>query len=196
MAKEISQAEQRRFQVFADQHNRDWGAPIDIRTGHAVGPFSPRFKAPWYPDSQFIRHDPNDQRKIIIDYYAIVTERDDAMGEYEMNRLRAAQSLYGAAFTSMLGKTPYDDPPELVNKVGAPPMSRHFPAAAQEGNQWILGFSEKVPKWAQEILDREAAKRNARLYLDADDAVDIDEQFDPDATGGKTEPVGKRKKVA
>jgi hypothetical protein len=190
MAKELEQPQYLRYATKSDQHGRDWGGVIDIRTGTSVGPLDPKFTAPWYPDHAWIRHDPKDGRKIRIDYDGMLAQLREAHREYEDRRFRTAQNMYSAAFHTMMGDSYDNDPPEMQRKVGPPPTAVAFPEAAAEGNKWVLGFTDSVPKWAQAILDRERAKRSGKKYLDADDAADLDEQFDPVAVGGKVEKVG------
>jgi len=194
VAKELTQPEQRRPRTFYDQHDRTWETVIDIRTGHAAGPWEPKFQAPWYPEAKYIRHDPSDDRRILIDYDRNVRDAKRAMDDYDDLRMKVAMDQYGSAFTSKLGETHEDDPPELKKLVGGPPFPVAFPEAALEGNRWVLGFSTTIPKWAYAFVA--AQNKVERKYLDADEeverAVDLDETHDPEATGGKRVKV-KRK---
>lgn len=193
MAKELSQPERRGYSLFYDQHNREWGAPIELATGHACGPWEARFKAPWLPEDKYIRHQGR-TNKIVIDYTKNVADLKDAHNEFDELRFRAAQQEWGTAAMSKMGRTYEEDAPELRRMVGKPPRPIEFPEACLEGNQWVLGFSNTVPKWAYPLLEVE--QKVERKYLDADEEdlekrLDLEEQFDPKATGGKKQPVKK-----
>jgi len=193
VAQEQSQPERRSYNVFVDQHGREWGTTIDKTTGHSCGPWEAQFQAPWYPDlnTKTLRHIPKSFRNIEIRYDIIIADLKDAWDAYDERRLKMAMDQYGNAFTERLGKTHEDDPPELQKLTGKPPFPLAWPEAAQEGNKWVLGFSNVIPPWAYPLLH--AAKTPERRYLDAEEAVekavDLDEQFDPEAKGGKREPV-------
>jgi hypothetical protein len=191
VAKELSQPEQRSYRSFYDQHDRQWGAPVDKRTGHSVGPWEPKFQAPWLPEAKYIKHVPTDDRLIRIDYESNILDLKRAMDAYDDLRLKTAMDQYGSAFTSKLGQTAEEDPPELKRLVGKPPFPAAFPEAAKEGNRWVLGFESRIPKWAYPYLDADE---------EVEKAVDLDERFDPEATGGKRKPVssgrGKSKYTA
>ena len=194
MPKELSQPERRRYRTFTDQHGRLWGTAIEVSSGHSCGPWEAKFEAPWLPDAKYLRHHSTDDRLVLIDYDRNVRDAKEAMDAYDDLRLKVAMDQYGSAFTSKLGKTHDEDPPELKQLVGAPPFPVAWSEAAQEGNKWVLGFSNIIPKWAYPLLKQEDAP--ARKYLDADEevekAVDLDEAFDPEAKGGKREPVASR----
>lgn len=188
----MTQPERRSYNVFVDQHGREWGTVIDIKTHHSCGPWEPRFSAPWLPDFKYIRHVKGSFRDILIDYDRNITDARDAMDAYDDMRLKTAMNLYGNAFTERLGQTHADDPPDLQKLTGKPPFPIAYPEAAKEGNKWVLGFSNVIPKWAYALLA--VTQEPERKYADAEDeeverAVDLDEQFDPEATGGKREPV-------
>jgi hypothetical protein len=199
VAKELSQPERRKYRTFHDQHGRLWGSTIDITNGHSCGPWEAKFEAPWLPDFKYIHHHPTDDRLIVIDYDRNVLDAKDAMDAYDDVRLKTAMNQYGSAFTSKLGKTYDEDPPELKQLVGGPPFPVAWSEAAQEGNKWVLGFTNVIPSWAYPLLAQEAL--TPRKYLDADEeaalaevaaveeAVDLDEAHDPEATGGKRVPV-------
>lgn len=193
MPKELSQPETRLYRTFRDPHDRIWGSAVDKRTGHSVGPWEPQFEAPWYPEAKYIKHNPSDDRLILIDYDRNISDLKEAQDAYDDLRLKVAMNQYGSAFPSKLGKTHEEDPPELKALVGQPPFPSAFPEAAKEGNKWVLGLTNVVPAWAYVYLHAQEAPK--RKYLDADEevekAVDLDEQFDPDAKGGKREPVGR-----
>lgn len=191
---EQSQPERRSYNVFVDQHGREWGTPIDTKSGHSCGPWEPRFTAPWLPEFKYIKHVPKSFRNIYIDYAKNITDLKEAHDAFDELRLKTAMNQYGNAFTERLGQSHEEDPPELQKLTGKPPFPLAYPEAAKEGNKWVLGFSNVIPKWAYALLA--VSQEPERKYLDADDeevekAVDLDEQFDPEATGGKREPVRK-----
>ncbi len=192
MAKELDQPGQRSYSIFVDQHGREWGTVIDIRTGHSAGQWEPKFEAPWYPEYKYIRHVGKNSRHIFLDYDQNIADLRDAHDEYDELRLKTAMDQYGNAFTQRLGKTHDEDPPELKRLTGKPPFPIAWAEAAKEGNRWVLGFSNLIPKWAYPLLH--AANEPERKYLDAEDEdlekrLDLEEAFDPEATGGKKEPV-------
>lgn len=191
---ELSQPERRAYNVFVDQHGREWGTAIDTKTQHSCGPWEPQFTAPWYPEHKYIRHVPKSYRNILIDYDKNIADLKDAHDAYDDLRLKTAMNQYGNAFTDRLGASHYEDPPELQKLTGKPPFPIAYPEAAKEGNKWVLGQSNVIPRWAYALLA--VTQEQTRKYLDAEDeavekAVDLDEQFDPEAKGGKREPVVK-----
>lgn len=187
MSKELSQPETRAYRTYRDQHDREWGAPIDKRTGHAVGPWEPKFVAPWYPEAKYVKHHPRDDRLVQIDYDSNIHDLKEAHNAYDDLRLKAAMNMYGSAFPTKLGKTAEEDPPELREIVGLPPRPLAFPEAAKEGNRWVLGFTNTIPTWAYALVAAE--EPHQRKYLDADEELetrlDIEEEHDPEAKGGK-----------
>lgn len=221
----LDQAKQRTNAFFFDQHGRRYWAAVELKTGDPVGgiyadqwtaPMSPAWCAGrLVPDAKYMKIvRGRGQPHIEIQYEEWLRDWDaaDRMRKSVLDEL-ISRSPVDIATMQEYRKNP---PPEIMKTIGAGPIERRpreFIAAAMKGNRWALGLSDKMPDWAKpvmaqwELVQPQGQSYNpAEMgeYPDADDDepeeerfIDIEEEHDPEATGGKRVPVkGKPKSKA
>lgn len=183
-----SQADTRRSAVLTDQWGREWAAVICTKSGDPIGPILPHgWDAPYRPEQAFMRIDPTDNRKLIIDLDAALEQALEAHDDYTAlwSKTAAARNL-----------DPNDDrnAPLLEQVIGPKPKAWQPIKAALDGNQWILGFSEKVDtRLVPYLQTRQQRSKAKRLELES--FMDEEEQHDPEFVGGgKTVPLTPRNK--
>lgn len=181
---QFSQAKQRKFVFFRDQHGRKVGAQIELGTGDPSGPLSwPT--APITPPAHCVRilKGPDDHLKLEIDYDRIIREGREAIDEYETSRgrfLRTAPTANEIDVEKFVGKRPAAVEPWI---------------AAKQGDPWVLGLSNRVNTKVAAFLDLNKKKPEDEYDFTAEENyLDEEETADPDALGGKRIPVSQRKK--
>jgi hypothetical protein len=183
---EKSQAKQRRFVRFTDQHGRKLGVNIELMTGAPTGHWT-------YPDAPVsppahclkISQDPDDPFKVFIDYDRIIREAREAMEEYERAREKVLfdkPDMKEIAIEHEIGKRPHPVEPWI---------------AAKQGDKWTLGLTNRVNVKVAGILEQYRQLRRRAVWEEVDFASEdnyaaIEEAVDPKATGGQRVPV-KRK---
>lgn len=194
----------KRYGKVYDQHDRAWGGYIDNKSGMPVGVLQPvGWHAPWLPPQGtntfiFDRDQPNRFR---INYEALFEERMAALKEWETLRMDKAVAR---------GWNPEDpEKQEQLDKMVGPRSGVKAPeviAACMQNEPWILGLSsvvnKKVEQYLEKKLDRRATLLKGMPDFTAvedevmDDLLALEEQHDPQATGGKkVAPKAKREKV-
>jgi hypothetical protein len=153
------QVAQRRWQVFFDQHNRKWGAPIDIRNGSPAAPLQPLFKAPWVPPQHILKtgKDPERVQDLVIDYPTLLAERDAALEEWTKHMMKIGDAMHGEQFD------PQKPSPSVLRRAGTKPESPQIVLAAIAADPWILGFTEEMPEWATPYFLKKEEDRLAFL---------------------------------
>lgn len=195
---ERDQAAQRRGSTLTDDWGRAWSAVIDKRTGDPIGSITPQgWSAPWRPDQAYMRPDPEDPRRIIIDLERALADALEAHEQYaeDWKRQAAARNI-----------DPADERNHgiLQQVVGPPPKPWQPIKAALDGNRWILGFTTKPDARLVPYLTTKRQRSQAKLtglesFADDPEAealearMDLEEAVDPEATGGKR--VAPAKKV-
>jgi hypothetical protein len=187
------QAAQRRGATLTDDWGREWSAVIDKKTGDPIGSITPKgWSAPWRPDQAYMRPDPDNARRLIIDLERALSDALEAHEEWNEAWVRTAAAR---------NIDPNDDRNQgvLHQLVGAKPAAWQPIKAALDGNRWILGFTQKPDA---RLIPYLASKRNKvqsvlpTLESFADDDLEtrlaIEEEHDPHATGGKKTPKGKK----
>lgn len=187
-----SQADLRRPAYLKDQHGRTWFADIEKRSGFPVGPIRARFSAPWYPDQGSFRFSESDPSHFAIDYEWLLSQRMEAHDEYHQ---RAVEESATRQWDVPERGEPYSRNLQLI--VGRPPNPIEPIVAAMQGNKWILGLSKKVDERLAPFITTPETKREQIIrslpdFRD-DPYGDMEEQFDPEATGGKVERRRGRK---
>lgn len=185
------QANTRRNATLKDDHGRKWYCVVEHRSGDPVGPISPLFSAPWVPDQAYLKPDPAQRDRLIIDYATAIRERLEADANYQRQWNRAATARTWDP----------KDPARaaaLLELVGEPPAPWQPYKAAMDGNQWILGFTsrvdERVARFLPEITAPAATIDALPSFADLDSFADEEEDADPDALGGKIVPVTPAKR--
>jgi hypothetical protein len=132
----FSQATNRSYRVFRDQHGRKWGADIENKTQAPCGPYSARFQAPWCPDQKYILLTDPSSAEITIDYDRMEMDFEQAATDFEYKQLAEARRLYKDRALQAIQEK--DEALEMV--VGTAPMSADVVRAARAGNPWLLGL--------------------------------------------------------
>ncbi len=145
-----SQADERSYRIFSDQHGREWGADIENSTQAPCGPMSQRFKSPLRIPSKYIVFINVQAGKIHIDYDRWIQDLTLAHEDY-LEHKRAHKNRMNPAQPHLIA----DDDPNLLYAVGEPPEAIQQVQAAKQGNRWVLGLThpktgDAMPKpgWA------------------------------------------------
>jgi len=189
-----SQADLRRPQTMVDQHGRKWFADIEKRSGYPVGPIRNRFDAPWLPDQAALRISPEEPNHIFIDYDWMLSQRQEAHRDYHA---RAVEESASRRWDVPKDGTTYSRELQLI--VGKPPKPIEPIVAAMQGNKWILGLTTKVDERLTPFIETATAAREEMLrslpdFRDVDPYGDLEEAHDPDALGGQSAPVRRRRR--
>lgn len=181
----FSQASMRDFRFFTDQHGREWGADCEKQTGEPCGPLSPKFRAPMLPPPKYVQITDVRRGRIHINYDLWIHEQRMGHEEYERFALMQANRMFGERgpdevrklLTPRQGEMP---DPALLHTVGEPPEAVERVLAAQAGNRWVLGLSEKKPSWAEKYFPAPKPKMTPEIARKLfPDAEDEDEQEEP-----------------
>ena len=145
--KERDQQEERTYQVYLDQHGREWGAVIELakRSNEPVGPIDPRFRAPFMPPQKYVTTDAKKRHgRILIDYERWVEDLRAAHEAYRMALHDCAVAMYGDQAAAKV-----ENPtPAMLHAVGKQPEPVGPVLLAQRGDRWILGLTNELPAWA------------------------------------------------
>lgn len=132
----FSQAMTRREITLYDQHGREWSASVEQKSGMPTGMISPSFEAPWRPDAQYLKVNPDNTSELYIDYETMYKRRRARLEQYHRDAVtKAAANKWP---TPEKGK--YSQ--EVLETLGRPPKPLEPVAAAMQGHPWILGFSK------------------------------------------------------
>jgi hypothetical protein len=213
------QASTRRPATLYDQHvstkypkGRPWHADVDKKSGFPVGLVRPKgWRAPWLPEQTFFKYDADEPNRFAIDYDAILNERIQALTEY--------QQEYDSKAVSK-GWDPSDETKRdnIEKVVGKRPLPIEPVLAAKQGNAFILGLTEKVDPRLEPFVRKETTRdRILKALPDFSDEpfgasgiledqevetedeelnrlLDLEEDVDAEAVGGKRVPVKSNKK--
>lgn len=167
-----SQADTRRPARGQDQHGRTWFIQIDKRSGGTVS-VQPDFRAPWYPDIQYVLVNPENTSQVYIDYDALLASRQDAWEARHEQMLDWARRLHRSA---MPPKYEYDE--ELLAAVGGRALKPMEPVvAAMQENSYILGFTPVVDKRLERFVKAPTARQQVLAKFDF---RDTDASEEPD----------------
>lgn len=189
-----SQAETRRPAHLTDQHGRRWFADIEKRSGFPVGPIRARFDAPWFPDQGALRISLEEPNRIFIDYEWLLSQRQEAHNDYHQ---KAVEESAARQWDVPERGQPYSRNLQMI--VGKPPAPIEPVVAAMQGNRWILGLTKVVDQRLTPFITDPHAKREQLIaelpdFRDVDPYGDLEEAYDPEALGGQTTPVRRRKR--
>lgn len=129
------QALQRRYQLFRDQHNRQWGSSVEKSTGHPTGVWEPKFRAPIMPDPKYLEIDDTRPGRLRINYAQWIIDLDEESRRYIAKGRRYGFDKYGKLFDP---NAPFSE--EILQYVGPAPKAKEPVMAAQQGNRWALGL--------------------------------------------------------
>lgn len=179
-----SQADNRRYVRFKDQHGRKHGVNVELKTNSPTGHWN-FHPAPIQPPAHclVISNDPDDPYKVFIDYDRIIRECREALDEYNVakgKRLRAHPNISAIDLEREIGK----EPPAVEPWI-----------AAKQGDLWTLGLTDRVNLKVAAFLDLQKRKSEDDYDFTAEENyLDLEEQLDPKATGGTRVPVSRNKK--
>lgn len=190
-----SQADQRGYAVFYDQHKsarfpngRPWWAVVERPAEGAampmpVGELQPQsWSAPWFPDQKYItaaigKATPGAtmyEHQFKIDYVSMVQDRRRAMKEYYD---RAVLEAIGQGWSAPDFGDPI--PFRLRAIIGVPPQSPKIPEAALAEDPWILGFSSVENEVLARLLElgHEDILTARQSEANVDKVVDLQRQL-------------------
>ena len=171
----------RRYQVFRDQHDRKWGAFIEIKTGDPTGEIQPiGWQAPLMPPQKFIHpvRDPDtgqpEAGRLEIDYADWIRELRQAITDYQERLHFFATSLYG----EKAGEMVQNPSAELRRYMRGDPPYWEPVYAAMRGDPWVLGAEgASRPHWAEKFFRPKAVVKELELDLDPELLAELEEQF-------------------
>jgi len=179
---DTDQSRKRSYAIYTDQHGRVWGANIENKTGDPCGPLEPgpawRAKAPIIPLDKFITVNSR-QRQLFIRYEDIIYDIAEANQLWETELRKFAVKMYGTAAPTAIA----NPPAELLDIVGPRPGGdREVWEAAIMENQWILGLTDKKPKWAEKFFpEKEVVLTRANKIVIENKYPDADEEVEAEA---------------
>lgn len=175
MAKTNSQQERRTYVKALDQHGRLWGVTAETGGGQLlpVGPYEPiGWAAPWYPPHPYLALTfEGYQPAVRIDYATLIADRKFALREYQKRARQVGQKLHGQAYRA-------DQPPtqQMIEQIGEPPHAWQLAQAAERGDRWTLGLTDKINEKVAKFLPSPDREDDDGL---ADDELDLgDEQLE------------------
>jgi hypothetical protein len=203
---EPDQAQRRIDLILLDQHGREWHAIFDTAARWVVT-MMPRFAAPWLPDPKYIAAITTRggvgsmPDAIAIDYRAWLEDNHRAWDKYFDNLLKIGGKMPGVdamtAYTHAKDGAWEKIPSGLLAELGQTPEPDDYAKAAMADNKWVLGLTAAIPAWAAPLVAlKEAQQREASRGVkdgDLDKYRDEEEDFDPDAVGGKVVKVKRPK---
>ncbi len=171
---QFSQASTRRPATGSDQHGRPWSMQVGLKSGMpAGGPPQPLFTAPWYPDHQYVRVNPDNAAEIFIDYEAMFLRRNAKLAEYHE---RAVERAHQKSLP-LPKKGEYSA--ELISVCGSVPKPVQPVVAAMQENPWILGETDVVDARLEPFVRKSRGKALAEAQ-----AFDFGPRSYAEATSG------------
>lgn len=194
MAQELSNFDLIQHVVLRDNWGRKWESTLNTRAKSTCAPINPRgWNDPLNtPQAILVKalHTDEDGR-LALDLKSAYADWRDSLKqkaiEYDQRLYNDAIMLFGEA-----GPKQYEmRAPALVNFTGVGPQAWEPVEAAIQGNSVALG---KRPLEADPRIAKFFAKKEApKLSFADEDLQDLEEEYDPNATGGKKVAVGKKK---
>ena len=143
----FSQATNRSYRIFTDQHDREWGADIENKTQAPCGALSARFKSPLRIAQKYLMLINPQSGKIEINYPLWIGELKQAHTDYAYTRLMEKRRMSPANWRDIP-----DNDQGLLDVIGAPPPPVQQVLAAQAGERWVLGLDDVKPAWADDYF--------------------------------------------
>lgn len=177
------QENQRRPEIWVDQHKRQYFVNLDILSGDPIDINRKGWRAPVNPvwakglfmpplgDSEIVKLMPQRERhlkgyQLFIDYDVWLQKIDKAESTRRSRIASIAADLSGGNALKLVANPTRD----LEAYVGPPPFPpREIVEAMRAGNKWALGFSDQIPAKAVKIMDE------IKLRVMASKAVRLDE---------------------
>jgi hypothetical protein len=195
VAKELSQFDVRQYVVLRDDFGRRWESTVDTIAKSTCAPINPKgwvdpLNTPQAVLVRALTQDEDGRLSLGLkeQYAAWRDELKQKAIAYEQTLFNDAMMLFGQE-----GPKAYEErSPGLMNYTGEGPQAWEPIEAALQGNSAALGKKplESDPRIAKYFVRRTAPT----LSFKDEDLMDIEEEHDPDALGGKRVAVGKSKK--
>lgn len=196
MAQELSQSDRRRPIVLRDNlGGRKWESTIDTISQGTCAPINPRgwvdpLNTPQAVLTKALKR--NEDGVLYLDLqetYALWRDnlKQKAI-EYDQRLYNDAVMIFGEAGPKMYT----EKAPALLHFTGEGPQAWEPVEAALQGNSAALG--KKPIASDPRIAKYFAAKEVPVLSFKDEDLMDLEDEMDPEATGGKRVPVGKKKR--
>ena len=143
----FSQATNRSYRIFTDQHDREWGADIENKTQAPCGALSACFRSPLRIAQKYLMLINPQAGKIEINYPLWIGELKQAHTDYAYTRLMEKRRMSPANWRDIP-----DNDQGLLDVIGEPPPPVQQVLAAQAGERWVLGLSDVKPGWADDYF--------------------------------------------
>lgn len=214
-----SQANQRRGQRFTDQHGRQYFAPIEIKTGEPCGLLGALYSAPLAVPLLYLKRskDANRPYDLVIDYAQWLVDIRAELSDWEKRARAAAVRRYGEEFDptkpmpadilELFPRPPIHVEPVIAARQGNrwvlgltqtpdPRLTSYFapelidPDYLQKQEPDFRDMPDALAFDVAHIIDDtdDAADADGGTVA-GDDALDLEDELDPAATGGKRVPV-------
>lgn len=159
IARGPQQGDDREYVELRDQWDRVWGCVWDFGR-NAQAPVSQLQPVGWKDrldtPPMYMRFKRRDSSRFFIDTAAWIADREFAVEEWRVRlNAEAVAMSAGDQGAALLGKDPYGlhgpstVSPALRLRVGPPPLSPTPIRALEAGNKYVMGLSDKMPKWAE-----------------------------------------------
>lgn len=214
-----SQAMQRRGQRFTDQHGRQYFAPIEIKTGEPCGLLGALYSAPLPVPLEYLGRskDPNRPYDLVIDYDRWLRDIRTALADWTKASRAAATRKYGDQFDAtkpmpadileLFPRPPIHEEPVIAARQGNrwvlglretpdPRLTKYFapevidPDYLQKNEPDFRDMPEELEQDVRAIVEDTDEARPGDGTVAGDDALDLEDELDPQAIGGKRVPVG------
>lgn len=199
----MDQAKRRRNWRARDEFGRLWESSVDIISQGTCAPINPKgWNDPLGTPQKYLVKalvtDPDTGQlgiRIIPALEMWAAELEKAHAEYDQRLYNDAVMLFGEA-----GPAAYEKrTPALLNYTGPGPQAFEPVLAALTGDEWALGLSEEDPHNLRRFFPKKETAREKFLRTlqerdELDERLDLEEDADPAAVGGKKLPVGKGRK--
>jgi hypothetical protein len=183
-----SQQHQRRYQLFTDDHGREWGGNLEVKTGDVVGLLEPQFTAPLIPDQKYLERVDRRPYDLHINYKRWKADIRNGRRDWEREGRQLMRKMRGKAYnpSEEFGE-------DVLDVIGEPPQALEPIIAAEQENSWILGKTKRPDKrlvkfFEPEQLDEDYVKKEIEP-----DYSDLDEEHDPAAAGRHRQRVKSNK---
>ncbi len=182
--------------ILRDQFDRRWETTIDTDSGGPCAPINPKG---WHdilntpPKFKRLVKDEDGRLGLDIAVDDWIAYAEKAHELYDQKLYSDAMMLFGAE-----GPKAYEErTPALINYTGFPPQPVEPLLALRDGNSWILGKTTVPDKRLTQYFAKREKVRPSFKDLPKDvDPDALEEQHDPEATGGKKVQVRKKAEAA